>query len=147
MNLLRPRTAVLGGAGIGLIAAAVIYGTLSSASVAASTAASVKPAKVVVAAVPAAAKPVAAHCGKGQKLEHGVCIIHVNRVVHVVKVVVRPAPVASFAQARTPARYWAAGPTGGYRASSYAPRPAPVRPATVARESGGDAAEAGGAGD
>lgn len=79
--IIRPSFTVLSGAAIGLVAGAAVYGAVSTASAASST--SVKPPKVV-----AAAPTVAARCAAGQTLEDGVCI------VHVVKTVVVPAPLA-----------------------------------------------------
>jgi hypothetical protein len=76
MNRLRPRTTVLSGATIGLIAGAAIYGAVSSSATdKAPTAA--KPASASVAAAPVSA----ARCAAGQKLEKGVCIVHVQRTV------------------------------------------------------------------
>jgi hypothetical protein len=75
MNRLRPRTTVLSGATIGLIAGAAIYGAVSSsASDKAPTA--TKPVSAI-----AAAPVSAARCAAGQKLENGVCIVHVQRTV------------------------------------------------------------------
>jgi len=73
MNRLRPRTTVISGAALGLIAGAAVYGAVSSASASAPT--SFKPALVGVATAPATA----ARCAAGQELEHGVCIVHVER--------------------------------------------------------------------
>ena len=72
--IIRPSFTVLGGATIGLVAGVAVYGAISTASAATST--SVKPAKAIVAA-PAAA----ASCAVGQKLEDGVCVIHIERTV------------------------------------------------------------------
>jgi len=72
--IIRPSFTVLGGAAIGLVAGAAVYGAVSTASAATST--SVKPAKAIVVA-PASA----ASCAVGQKLEDGVCVVHVERTV------------------------------------------------------------------
>lgn len=74
--IIRPSFTVLGGTAIGLIAGAAVYGTVSTGSASASTSGSVKPATSVVAEPTAAA-----HCAAGQKLEDGVCVIHVKRTV------------------------------------------------------------------
>ncbi|MBE3075968.1 MAG: hypothetical protein IMZ75_13660, partial [Actinobacteria bacterium] len=73
MNRLSPRTTVLSGAAFGLIGAAAVYGAVSSAS--ATTPTSFSPAKASVVSSPASA----ARCAAGQELEHGVCIVHVER--------------------------------------------------------------------
>ena len=88
MNRLRVRTTVVGGAALGLIAGAAVFGAVSSSS--ATAPAPFKPALVSVDTAPAVP---AAGCAAGQELEHGVCIVHVE------KVVVVPAPV----QAQAPA--------------------------------------------
>ena len=82
--IIRPSFTVLSGAAIGLVAGAAVYGAVSS-----SATPTLKPAKAVVAAAPAAV----ATCAKGQKLEDGVCVIHVVRTVVVPAVV--PAPAAA----------------------------------------------------
>lgn len=94
MKRLRPRTTVLGGAALGLIAGAAVYGAITSASVAVTTPVSFKPAQVKVVLPP----PPAAPCAAGQTLEKGVCIVHVKKVVK--KVVVVPAPVIQAAAPR-----------------------------------------------
>lgn len=78
--IIRPSFTVLSGAAIGLVAGAAVYGAVSS-----SATPTLKPAKAVVAAAPAAA----ASCAKGQELEDGVCVIHIERTVVV------PAPAAA----------------------------------------------------
>ena len=76
MNRLRPRTTVLSGATIGLIAGAAVYGVVSTSTDATT------PTAYTVAAPPVAAAPAsAARCAAGQKLEKGVCIVHVVRTV------------------------------------------------------------------
>lgn len=84
MNRLSPRTTVLSGATIGLIAGAAIYGAVSSSATTKAPTAS-KPASATV----AAAHVSAARCAAGQKLEKGVCIVHVERTVVV------PAPASA----------------------------------------------------
>jgi hypothetical protein len=88
MNRLRVRTTVFGGAALGLIAGAAVFGAVSSSS--AASPAPFKPALVSVDTAPALP---AAGCEAGQKLEDGVCIVHVE------KVVVVPAPASVQAQA------------------------------------------------
>jgi hypothetical protein len=78
--IIRPSFTVLSGAAIGLVAGAAVYGAVSS-----SATPTLKPTKAVVAAAPAAV----ASCAKGQKLEDGVCVIHIVRTVVV------PAPAAA----------------------------------------------------
>ena len=73
MKRLRPRTTVVSGAAIGLIAGAAVYGAISS-SASSPTPTSFKPVSANVAVAPA-------NCGAGQKLEHGVCIVHVVHTV------------------------------------------------------------------
>jgi hypothetical protein len=82
--IIRPSFTVLSGAAIGLVAGAAVYGAVSS-----SATQTLKPAKAIVAAVPAAP----AKCAAGQKLEGGVCIVHVVRTV--------VAPLASAGQVPT----------------------------------------------
>jgi hypothetical protein len=83
--IIRPSFTVLSCAAIGLVAGAAVYGAVSSAAQP-----SARTAKAVVAA-PAAR----AHCADGQKLEDGVCVIHVVRIVVV--------PASAAAQAPTSA--------------------------------------------
>ena len=78
--IIRPSFTVLTGATIGLVAGAAVYGAVSS-----SATPTLKPTKAVVAAAPAAV----ASCAKGQKLEDGVCVVHIERTVVV------PAPAAA----------------------------------------------------
>jgi len=83
MKRLRPRTAVLGGAAIGLVAGAVAFGATSSTTV---TSPVTKPASFTQQApvsVPQPPLPVPpkAPCAKNQELKDGVCIVHVERVV------------------------------------------------------------------
>ena len=80
MNRLSPRTTVMSGATIGLIAGVAIYGAVSSSAAKVPTA--VQPASVKVAVAPANA----AQCAADQKLEDGVCVVHIERTV------VNPAP-------------------------------------------------------
>jgi hypothetical protein len=78
--IIRPSFTVLSGTAIGLVAGAAVFGAVSSAATP-----TTKTAKAVVATAPAAV----AHCASGQKLEDGVC------VVHIVRTVVVPAPAAT----------------------------------------------------
>jgi hypothetical protein len=77
MQRLRPRTAVITGATLGLIAGAAAFGAVSSSSVTASPSTPLKAALVSV----ATPRTVLAPCAKGQKLEHGDCIVHVIHTV------------------------------------------------------------------
>jgi len=85
MRRLPPRTTVISGAALGLIAGAAVYGAVSS-SAEATTHTAFK-AKAPVAAAHASA----ADCAATAKLEKGVC------VVHVVRTVVAPPSAASIA--------------------------------------------------
>jgi hypothetical protein len=98
--IIRPSFTVLSGAAIGLVAGAAVYGAVSSAAT------PTKTAKAVVAAAPAAV----AHCAHGQKLEDGVCVIHVVRTVLV------PAPAV--AQVPTSATVPGAAPGGNTTAAT-----------------------------
>ena len=80
MTHIRPRTSVLSGAAVGLLAGAAVYAAVSS-SVVATTPRALKAAKAQVAAAPARA----ADCARGQKLENGFCVIHVVRIVVVAR--------------------------------------------------------------
>jgi len=76
MNRLSPRTTVMGGATIGLIAGVAIYGAVSS-SATAKVSTAVQPATVSAAVAPANA----AQCAADQKFEDGVCVVHIERTV------------------------------------------------------------------
>jgi uncharacterized membrane protein YgcG len=76
---IRPRTTVLSGAAIGLLAGAAVYGAVASSSAMALSPTPIKPALVSAVTPHAALAP----CGKGQELEHGVCIVHVEHTVTV----------------------------------------------------------------
>jgi len=108
--IIRPSFTVLSGAAIGLVAGAAVYGAVSSAATQ-----TVKPVKAVVAVAPAPA----AHCAKGQKLEDGVCVIHVVRDV--------AAPAAAAGQAlttpRVPGSAQNANPATGSTASGHVATP------------------------
>ena len=122
MKRLRPGTTVLGGAVIGLFAGAVMYSAATTESLAASAPTSQKVPKVSVAAVPPAPVAPVAHCASGQTLEHGVCIIHVKRVKHVVKIVVRPS--TQNAAAAPAQRYRGTRARTVYASGSSSSRPA-----------------------
>ena len=79
MNRLSVRTTVFGGAALGLVAGAAVFGAVSSS---ATSPAPFKPGLASVGTAPAAS------CAAGQELEHGVCVVHVE------KVVVIPAPAS-----------------------------------------------------
>lgn len=84
MNRLRPRATVLGGAAIGLVAGFAAFGFTSSTAVSSPVtkpASFTKSAPVGVAEQAAPAAATMAPCAKGQELEHGICIVHVERVV------------------------------------------------------------------
>ena len=70
--IIRPSFTVLSGAAIGLVAGAAVYGAVSSSATPTS-----QPTKAVVTAAPAFVAP----CAKGQKLEDGVCIVHIVRTI------------------------------------------------------------------
>jgi|GEM_PF-6522467 hypothetical protein len=67
MKTLRPNIIILSGAVIGLVAGAAVYGTVSTAS--ASTPTSISQADTAS----------TAHCAAGKELEHGVCVIDLER--------------------------------------------------------------------
>lgn len=120
MNRLRVRTTVFGGAALGLIAGAALFGAVSSSS--ATAPAPFKPALVSVDTVPAVP---AANCAAGQELEHGVCIVHVE------KTVVVPAPASAQAEAPAPGSSRGIAPAGDHA----------TEPSDAAAEAGHDAAE------
>jgi hypothetical protein len=120
MNRLRVRTTVFGGAALGLIAGAALFGAVSSSS--ATAPAPFKPALVSVDTVPAVP---AANCAAGQELEHGVCIVHVE------KTVVVPAPASAQAEAPAPGSSQGIAPAGDHA----------TEPSDAAAEAGHDAAE------
>ena len=120
MNRLRVRTTVFGGAALGLIAGAALFGAVSSSS--ATAPAPFKPALVSVDTVPAVP---AANCAAGQELEHGVCIVHVE------KTVVVPAPASAEAEAPAPGSSQGIAPAGDHA----------TEPSDAAAEAGHDAAE------
>lgn len=114
--IIRPSFTVVAGAGIGLVAGAVVYVAVSTVSTASAASVTAKPAKAV------AASPLpAASCAAGQRLEDGFCVIHVQRTVVVaapaVAVPVAAAPSASRAQA---------GGVSAVVASPQRARPAPL---------------------
>lgn len=103
MRTLRPKIAVLSGAAVGLVAGAAVYGVVSTGtSTNPKPMAKVASVSLAMAPVPAPVRaPVRAHCAKGAKLERGVCIVHVHRVVHVEHVIhIRAAQPAALPVAR-----------------------------------------------
>ena len=122
--IIRPSFTVLSGAAIGLVAGAAVYGAVSSSATPTS-----QPTTAVVAAAPASVAP----CAKGQKLEDGVCI------VHIVRTVVVPAPAAALAPT-TPGAPEASGNQGTGSSASHADA---TKDASDATEAGHDATEAG----
>ena len=75
MRRLPPRTTVISGAALGLVAGVAVYGAVSSsAEVSSHTAFKAK-------APVATAKASAADCAATSKLENGVCVVHVVRTV------------------------------------------------------------------
>src|SRR5450631_869596 len=75
MRRLPPRTTVISGAALGLVAGVAVYGAVSSqAETSAHTAFKAK-------APVAAAHASAANCAANSKLEKGVCVVHVVRTV------------------------------------------------------------------
>ncbi|MEP7035356.1 MAG: hypothetical protein ABI662_06210 [Dermatophilaceae bacterium] len=89
--IIRPSFTVLSGAAVGLVGAAAVYGAVSSS-------ATPPAAKSVVAVAPVPA----AQCARGQKLEDGVCVIHVVRTVLVPATAAGLFPAAPQAQGATP---------------------------------------------
>lgn len=102
LRTLRPKIVVAGGAAIGLVAGGVAYGVASTGTT------SVQMPITKVAAVSLVDTPVSApaeplarpQCAKGAKLQKGVCIVHVERVVNVERVVHLPAAAPALAQAQ-----------------------------------------------
>jgi len=127
MNRLRVRTTVFGGAALGLIAGAALFGAVSSSS--ATAPAPFKPALVSVDTAPAVP---AANCAAGQELEHGVCIVHVE------KTVVVPAPASAQAEAPAPGSSQGIAPAGDHATQ---PSDHATEPSDAAAEAGHDAAE------
>jgi len=119
--IIRPSFTVLSGAAIGLVAGAAVYGAVSSSATPTS-----QPTKPVVAAAPAPAAP----CAKGQKLEDGVCIIHIVRTVVV------PAPAAAL----VPTTSGAPEASGNQGTASVGHDDA-TKDASDATKAGGDATE------
>ena len=122
--IIRPSFTVLSGAAVGLVAGAAVYGAVSSSATPTS-----QPAKAVVAAAPASAAP----CAKGQKLEDGVC------VVHIVRTVVIPAPAAAL----VPTTSGAPEASGNQGTGSSASHDDATKDASDATETGDDATETG----
>ena len=106
MRRLPPRTTVISGAALGLVAGAAVYGAVSS-SAEVSTHSAFK-AKAPV----AAARASAANCAANSKLEKGVCVVHVVRTV-----VVPPSAASIAAQAQVKAAH-AAGTAAAHTAST-----------------------------
>ena len=100
MRRLRPRTMVMGGAALGLVAGVTLYGAVSSAAEVRAPAAF---------KAPVAAPARFADCAAGAKLEKGVCVIHVVRTV--------VAPAAASTDHGTPA----AGATRGSTSKPSSP--------------------------
>ena len=121
--IIRPSFTVLSGAAIGLVAGAAVYGAVSSSAIPTS-----QPTKAVVAAASASVAP----CAKGQKLEDGVCIVHIVRTVVV--------PAAAALVPTTPTAPEASGNQG---AGSSASHDDATKDASDATEAGHDATEAG----
>jgi len=120
--IIRPSFTVLSGAAIGLVAGAAVYGAVSSSANPTS-----QPTKAVVATAPASVAP----CAKGQKLEDGVCIIHIVRTVVV------PAPAAAL----VPTTSGAPEATGNQGTGSSAGHDDATKDASDATEAGVDATE------
>jgi hypothetical protein len=120
MRRLSPRTTVISGAALGLIAGATVYGAVSSSAQSPAPAA-------FKAKAPVAAKASLANCAAGAKLDKGVCVIHV------VKTVVLPPSAA----ATTAAAHAAAAKAAGAIPAST------VRSASANRTSGPESGEAG----
>jgi hypothetical protein len=128
MRRLTPRTMVIGGAALGLVAGVTVYGAVSSAAEV-RTPASFK--------APVAAPARFADCAAGAKLEKGVCVIHVVRTV--------VAPSAASAADGTPADGATPGSTA--KPSSPALPGSGAKPANPAQPSAASASPATGGGD
>jgi hypothetical protein len=89
MRRLPPRTTVISGAALGLVAGAAVYGAVSSSAEATTQTAFKAKAPVAVAHVSAA------NCAANSKLEKGVCVVHVVRTV-----VVPPSAASIASQAK-----------------------------------------------
>lgn len=98
MRTLRPKIVVVGGAALGLVAGAAVYGVVSTGATAAQTPMTEVAAVSLVDASVRTPEP--AQCAKGAKLQNGVCIVHVERVVNVDRVVHVPAPAQAVGQTR-----------------------------------------------
>jgi len=122
MRRLSPRATVISGAALGLLAGVAVYGAVSS-SAAAPKVAAFTAAKVPVAAAPASFK----NCAKGQKLEKGVCVIHVVRTV--------VAPSATGAAATGSGRAAGATPSSTSKPSSAAKPASVAKPSSAAQRS------------
>jgi len=126
MKRLRPRTAVLGGAAIGLVAGAVAFGATSSTTVTSPVSKPVTFTKQVPVSVPKPPPPVRARkapCAKNQELKDGVCIIHVERVV----VRHKPAPAIQALPRRESGDDAPAQPSQEPEGTSSSPAPASRR--------------------
>jgi len=128
--IIRPSFTVLSGAAVGLVAGAAVYGAVSSS-------ATLKPAKAVVFAVPAAV----AHCAKGQKLEDGVCVIHVVRTVVVPASAAAQIPSSSRLPEAAPDTSQSSGPSAS-RDDASEPSDDPAKAADDATKSSEDAQDA-----
>jgi hypothetical protein len=106
MRRLPPRTTVISGAALGLVAGVAVYGAVSSSADVSSQTAFKAKAKAPV----ATARASAADCAATSKLENGVC------VVHVVRTVVVPPSGASIATLAKAAH--AEGAKGGLKAAA-----------------------------
>ncbi len=126
MKRLRPRTSILGGAVIGLVAGVAAFGVTSTTATTPVTkpASFTKLAPVSIPDPPPPAPPRKAPCAKNQELRDGVCIVHVERVV----VHNQPAaPVQAIAQASSrssPQSQFGGGSGNQAKASANAQRSA-----------------------
>ena len=121
MRRLSPRTTVISGAALGLIAGVAVYGAVSSSAQAPKPAA-------YTAKAPAAAQVSFANCAASAKLDKGVCVVQVVKTV-VVAPSAAGAPAAAVAGA-TPNSV--AKPAS---AAKPAAKPSAAKPATAAQPS------------
>lgn len=121
---LHPRTAIIGGAALGLVVGATVYGAVSSS-------ADAQLPQVFKAKAPVTVTPViAAGCAGVAKLENGVCVVHVVRTVMAPVAPAAAAPAAPLA-GQAPTNTLKPGTTAG--GAVVAPKPTVTMKALAAR--------------
>lgn len=120
---LHPRTAIIGGAALGLVVGATVYGAVSSS-------AGAQLPQVFKAKAPVTVAPVAAGCAGVAKLENGVCVVHVVRTVMAPVAPAAAAPAAPLA-GQAPTNTLKPGTTAG--GGVVAPKPIVTMRALAAR--------------